>query len=63
VKLPKAYQPETVLTLEQLAEWLQLGRDSVMAMGFRYIEAPGKQDRRRYLMKHILEDLDRKVAQ
>lgn len=57
---PMAYAPETILTRDQLAAWLQVSGDMVDAMGFRCITI--SERKRRYLVKHILEDLDKRAA-
>ncbi len=52
---PVAYAPETILTVDQVADWLQLSVRKVETLPIRsaYIGT-----RRRYLAKHVLEYLE-----
>lgn len=58
---PRSYSPETILTLDQLAEWFQVSTDMIDTMGFRSISL-GQGRKKRFLVRHVLEDLDRKAA-
>ncbi len=51
-RAPVSYPPETVLTVEQLADWLQLSVRKVETLPIRswYVG-----NRRRYLAAHVLE--------
>lgn len=60
-KEPKSYAPETILTLEQVAEWFQVSTDMVETMGFRCLTL-GQGRKRRFLVRHILEDIEKQVA-
>lgn len=40
---PVAYPPETILTTEQLAEWLQLSPSLVKSMNLPKLELPGSK--------------------
>jgi hypothetical protein len=55
---PRAYPPEAVLTIEQLADWLQMGKRSVERLDLPCIYLGTRT--RRYLAKHVLEYLDRR---
>lgn len=52
---PASYTPETILTVEQLADWLQL---SVRKVEQLPIKSGYLGNRRRYLAKHVLEYLE-----
>jgi hypothetical protein len=52
---PAGYTPETILTVEQLADWLQL---SVRKVEQLPIKSGYLGNRRRYLAKHVLEYLE-----
>jgi hypothetical protein len=57
---PKAYAPETVLTLEEVAEWLIVSPRTVERLPIKRV-AVGERTRR-YLAKHVLEYLEGKAA-
>lgn len=57
---PKAYAPETILTREQLAAWLQVSPETLDALSLRCIVVSERN--RRYLVKHVLDDLDKLAA-
>ena len=52
---PASYTRETILTVEQLADWLQL---SVRKVEQLPIKSGYLGNRRRYLAKHVLEYLE-----
>lgn len=59
-RIPKAYAPETVLTLAEVAEWLDVSPRTVERMAIKRI--PLSTHTRRYLAKHVLEYLESKAA-
>ncbi len=52
---PVSYTPETILTVDQVADWLQL---SVRKVEQLPIKSGYLGNRRRYLAKHVLEYLE-----
>ena len=56
----RAYPPEAILTKEQVAEWLQVSVDMVDRLNLRSI--PISQRKVRYLAKHVLEDLEKRLV-
>jgi transcriptional antiterminator len=60
VRLPKAYAPETVLTLNEVAEWLDVSPRTVERYPIKRITLSSST--RRYLAKHVLEYLESKAA-
>lgn len=61
---PKSYPPETLLTFDQLLDYLQISRKVAerrrLADKIPFINL-GKRSRR-YLMKHVLEFLDEEAG-
>jgi hypothetical protein len=57
---PKAYAPETVLMIEEVAEWLNVSVRTVERYPIKRI--PLSDHTRRYLAKHVLEYLESKAA-
>jgi hypothetical protein len=57
---PIGYTPETVLTIEQVAEWLQIGERSAEDLHLPCFYLGTRT--RRYLAKHVLEYIEKKVA-
>ncbi len=60
VRTPKAYAPETVLTTEEVAGWLDVHPKTVRALGIRTVRLGHSTVR--YLAKHVLEYLEGKAA-
>lgn len=56
---PRSYAPETILTVEQVADWLQLSVRTVEKMGVRSFTVG---NRRRYLAAHILDWINKGAA-
>jgi hypothetical protein len=57
---PKGYIPETVLTIEQVAEWLQISKRSAEDLHIPCIYLGTRT--RRYLAKSVLAYLEGKAA-
>jgi hypothetical protein len=57
---PKGYIPETVLTIEQVAEWLQVSKRSAEELHLPCFYLGTRT--RRYLAKDVLAFIERKVA-
>jgi hypothetical protein len=57
---PKGYTPETVLLIEEVAEWLVVSVRTVERLPIKRI--PVGERTRRYLAKHVLEYLESKAA-
>jgi hypothetical protein len=57
---PKGYSPETVLTIEQVAEWLQVSKRSAEDLHIPCFYLGTRT--RRYLAKHVLEYIEAKAA-
>lgn len=57
---PTSYPPETVLTRPELAGWMRCTPANLDAMRLRCIRISERKTV--YLMKHVLEDLDRKAV-
>lgn len=59
LKLPAFIPPrEAILTLAQLAAWLQVGEDTAAHMGFRAVRV-GK--RWRWIAGQVLEEMERRA--
>lgn len=59
-RTPKAYAPETVLTLDEVADWLDVSPRTVERMCIKRIALSSHT--RRYLARHVLEYLEAKAA-
>ena len=57
---PKGYTPETVLTTEEVAVWLDVHPKTVRALGIRTVRLGHSTVR--YLAKHVLEYMEAKAA-
>ena len=57
---PLAYEPTAILTVEQVAAWLQVSVRSVERLDLKCVYLGTRT--RRYLAKHVLEYLEDKVA-
>lgn len=55
---PKAYPPEAVLTIRQLADWLQIGVRSVERLDIPCVMLGTRT--RRYVAKDVLRYLDQR---
>lgn len=55
-----AYAPESVLTIEQVADWLQVSKRQAERLGIPCFYLGTRT--RRYLGKTVLEFLERKIA-
>jgi hypothetical protein len=53
----RAYPPEAILDIEQVAEWLQVSTRTVARLPIRSTRIGHRT--RRYLAKHVLEYLER----
>lgn len=60
IRQPKGYSPETVLTIEEVAEWLGVSIRTVERWPIKRITLT--RSTRRYLAKHVLEYLEAKAA-
>jgi hypothetical protein len=59
-RTPKAYTPETVLTTEEVAAWLDVNPKTVRTYGIKTVRLGHSTVR--YLAKHVLEYLEGKAA-
>lgn len=59
-RVPKAYPPETVLTTEEVAGWLDVHPKTVRTLGIRTVRLGHSTVR--YLAKHVLEYLEKRAA-
>lgn len=59
-RTPKAYPPETVLHIEEVAEWLDTSVRTIERLPIKRI--PVGERTRRYLAKHVLEYLESKAV-
>jgi excisionase family DNA binding protein len=59
-RIPKGYTPETVLTIEEVAEWLGVSVRTVERWPIKRLTL--SRSTRRYLAKHVLEYLEAKAA-
>lgn len=59
-RIPKAYAPETVLTIEEVAEWLDVSIRTVERYPIKRLTL--SRSTRRYLAKHVLEYLETLAA-
>jgi hypothetical protein len=59
-RTPKAYAPETVLTTDEVAEWLSVHPKTVRTLGIRTVRLGHSTVR--YLAKHVLEYMEKKAA-
>jgi hypothetical protein len=59
-RTPKAYTPETVLTTEEVADWLVVSPKTVRTLGIKTVRLGHSTVR--YLAKHVLEYMDAKAA-
>lgn len=59
-RIPKSYAPETVLTTEEVAEWLNVHPKTVRALGIKAVKIGHSTVR--FLAKHVLEYMDGKAA-
>jgi hypothetical protein len=57
---PIGYSPETVLTIEDVSEWLGISKRSAEKLNLKCFYL-GKRTRR-YLAKHVLEYIEAKAA-
>jgi hypothetical protein len=57
---PIGYAPETVLTIEQVAEWLDISKRTAESLHLKCFYLGTRT--RRYLAKHILEYIEAKAA-
>ena len=57
---PKAYAAETVLTIEEVADWLSVHPKTVRTLGIKTVRLGHSTVR--YLAKHVLEYMDAKAA-
>jgi hypothetical protein len=59
-RTPKSYTPETVLTTEEVAVWLDVHPRTVRGLGIKTIRLGHSTVR--YLAKHVLEYMEAKAA-
>lgn len=59
-RTPKSYSAETVLHIEEVAEWLDVSVRTIERLPIKRI--PVGERTRRYLAKHVLEYLDTKAV-
>lgn len=57
---PKAYAPETVLTIEEVADWLGVSARTVERYPIKRLTF--SRSTRRYLAKHVLEFMEAKAV-
>ncbi len=57
---PKCYPPETILTTEEVAAWLDVHPKTVRGLGIRTVRLGHSTVR--YLAKHVLEYMEAKAA-
>jgi hypothetical protein len=59
-RIPKSYSPETVLTTEEVAAWLDVHPKTVRALPIKTVRLGHSTVR--YLAKHVLEYMEQKAA-